>query len=156
MEYAETDYVFLVDVDFVPSMNLSESLEVTALKRFDPLTTYGDRSESSRGERRCFIVPAFEIKEGRDPLPNTKGDLLSLWGQGYVQPFRHEIWTAGHTATDYAKWKEISEPYEFLCGSVKVGLHQKSGTRTRCARTEIFGISRTLRATEQLIQFTYF
>ncbi|CAI2737041.1 unnamed protein product [Dicrocoelium dendriticum] len=112
MEYAETDYVFLVDVDFVPSMNLSESLEVTALKRFDPLTTYGDRSEPSSGERRCFIVPAFEIKESKDPLPNTKGDLLSLWGQGFVQPFRHEIWTAGHTATDYAKWKEISEPYE--------------------------------------------
>lgn len=53
----------------------------------------------------ALVLPAFETKEYSLKMPNDKVDLLALWQQGLVQPFRSDVWPQGHGPTDYERWK---------------------------------------------------
>ncbi|GAA55819.1 glycosyltransferase-like protein LARGE [Clonorchis sinensis] len=106
MQFAQTKFLFILDVDFIPSPNMYRELK-TIIER----QLRGPNKET-RTERWCLVVPAFETFGEHVQLPETKDALLAQWAQNSVVPFRHEIWTAGHMATDYERWKNTSDLYE--------------------------------------------
>jgi len=59
----------------------------------------------------ALVVPAFETSQYRFKMPASKAELLSLWDNGGVSPFRFEVWEAGHAPTDYDKWRTATAPY---------------------------------------------
>ncbi|KAA3676323.1 glycosyltransferase-like protein LARGE [Paragonimus westermani] len=71
-----------------------------------------DGGQKTREAKWCFVIPAFELFEVRfDRLPDTKQALLEHLNNESIKPFRHEVWTAGHMATDYERWKNTSSIY---------------------------------------------
>jgi hypothetical protein len=108
----KTDYVFLNDVDFIPSDHAHD--EIAALIQAFPLPT-----------KTCWVLPAFErlkvaptstrssIKyniaaedEVTDValVPKTKSELLKAIHHDKVVTTFHPYVADGHRATDYEKW----------------------------------------------------
>ncbi|KER29887.1 hypothetical protein T265_03580 [Opisthorchis viverrini] len=108
MQFAQTKFIFILDVDFIPSPNMYSELKTTIERQVR------GPDKATQIERWCLVVPAFETFGEYVQLPETKEALLAQWAQNLVVPFRHEIWTAGHMATDYEKWKNMSDLYEQL------------------------------------------
>ncbi|KAG9011445.1 hypothetical protein FRB90_007258 [Tulasnella sp. 427] len=94
---ARTDYVFMLDVDFIVCTDLRRRV------RGDPKVM-----EMLRKGDTALVVPAFEYvdqQRGVDArlFPAQKKDLLSLVDEGAVTMF-HAGWELGHGNTDYARW----------------------------------------------------
>ncbi|KAF8566976.1 hypothetical protein P879_05740 [Paragonimus westermani] len=110
VQYAPTDFVFLIDVDFLPSLNSYPYFEKAIQTQAQSFNT--DDSQKTREAKWCFVIPAFELFEVRyDRLPDTKQALLEHLNNESIKPFRHEVWTAGHMATDYERWKNTTSIY---------------------------------------------
>ncbi|KAF6769131.1 hypothetical protein AHF37_12397, partial [Paragonimus kellicotti] len=110
VQYAQTDYVFLIDVDFLPSLNSYPYFEEVIQTQAQSVNR--SDSQKARDAKWCFVIPAFElfaVRYGR--LPDTKQALLEHLNNESIKPFRHEVWTAGHMATDYERWKNTSSIY---------------------------------------------
>ncbi|KIO33989.1 glycosyltransferase family 49 protein [Tulasnella calospora MUT 4182] len=95
--FARTDYVFMLDVDFIVCRDLRQRLH-NDTKLMDILR---------KGET-ALVLPAFEYidqKNGLDAglFPSRKEDLLSLVDQGETSMF-HSGWELGHGNTDYPRW----------------------------------------------------
>ena len=110
MEHAQTDLVFIIDSDFVPSKDAWETL----LKWI-----YEHDGIMALRQKNALVVPAFEYKlQNRDvipleELPSTKEQLLQrLDSDDLIQPFHIEYWEPGHGPTDYEKWYTNFEPYQ--------------------------------------------
>lgn len=102
LQYSTTPYVFLMDIDFLPSFNLYNYLrEAVKVLKLGTLN-------------RTLIVPAFEFLQYKFEFPNTKSTLLKMLNRSSstIQEFRHSIWSNGHSATNYAKWYKASLPYK--------------------------------------------
>jgi len=101
LDNARTDWVFLVDVDFVPSPNLVESVQRT-LRRFPELR------EEMQQRRAVLIVPAFEKLQAREEhqtsLPATRAELVAETRAGRIVPFHVSWYWPGHGPTDYIRW----------------------------------------------------
>ncbi|THD26988.1 LARG2 [Fasciola hepatica] len=105
LSYARTDVVFHLDIDFVPSTNLYTALQELIKRRWSNANSIKNRSE-------CFVVPAFETFDTRTTVPSTKQTLLDAWDERLILPFRHRIWTRGHLATNYTKWRNATSLYQ--------------------------------------------
>lgn len=104
LKFANTEYVFLSDIDFLPS---PESYSV--LKRAASHLISSDES------KRALVVPAFETQRYRlDEFPRTKADVIRLLDEGTLFTFRYHVWTKGHDATNFAKWRTATTPYKIL------------------------------------------
>ncbi|GMT35690.1 hypothetical protein PFISCL1PPCAC_26987 [Pristionchus fissidentatus] len=96
---SKTDFAYLADVDFIPSKYLYTSLR--------------ELLKTAEMNKKALVIPAFEISSTeRIQFPETKEELLEDWDEGKVQPFRTNIWPAGHNATDYEQWRDSEESYE--------------------------------------------
>jgi hypothetical protein len=95
-----TEYTFLVDVDFLPSNRLYQVLR-------EKITTF----IINRSTKRCFVIPAFEMQEKDFQFPETKNELLFLLESNKIIPFYYQTWPTGHEPTDYDKWRTSTEPY---------------------------------------------
>ena len=93
----ETPYVFLTDLDFLPSYNLYSHLKKAA----ELLMTVT--------QQRALVVPAFEAMEKNTIFPTDKAMLLKQMKESFVRPFHPYF--RGHTPTNYRKWVEASDPY---------------------------------------------
>lgn len=94
-----TPYVFLVDIDFLPMYNLYENLRKSiALNDMDI-------------QKRALIVPAFETQHYRLNFPRTKADVLYMLDNGELFTFRYHVWSKGHAATNFAKWRAVTASY---------------------------------------------
>ncbi|KHN88693.1 Glycosyltransferase-like protein LARGE2 [Toxocara canis] len=94
-----TPFVFLADVDFLPMPGLYELIR-ERLSSNSPLSG------------KAFVIPAFESKGYRNPIvPASKAELLVLLDTGRIQIFRQDIWTQGHAATDYDRWRTTDTEY---------------------------------------------
>lgn len=59
------------------------------------------------------MVPAFETLRYRlDDFPRTKADIIHLLDEGTLFTFRYHVWTKGHDATNYGKWRTATTPYK--------------------------------------------
>ena len=100
LENAGTQYVFLNDMDFLPSYGLYSLLK-QAVKG-------SDLSHS------VLVVPAFETSE--DPntfhFPRSKSALLHMLMKNTVFQFHRDQYIRGHAPTDYPKWAKAAEKYE--------------------------------------------
>jgi hypothetical protein len=95
-----TEYIFLVDVDFLPSNQLYQVLR-------NKIITY----MINQRKKRCFVIPAFEIQEKDFRFPETKYELLIYLESNKIIPFYYQTWPTGHEPTDYDKWRTSTEPY---------------------------------------------
>uniref|UniRef100_A0A0N5AQ35 Glycosyltransferase-like protein LARGE1 n=1 Tax=Syphacia muris TaxID=451379 RepID=A0A0N5AQ35_9BILA len=96
----DTDYVFLMDADFLPMLNSYE-----AMSSIIQQTNYPSKT--------AFVVPAFELKifDAGVTFPKDKHELLSMLDAGQVNVFRQDVWSSGHLATDYNRWRNADQPY---------------------------------------------
>ncbi|CAH0664074.1 unnamed protein product [Spodoptera exigua] len=95
-----TPYVFLMDVDFVPMVDLYPHLKA-AIKLINPYP-----------QKKCLVVAAFETQRYRSSVPRSKAALLSRLASRELAPFRAHEWPRGHRATNYTRWTTANAPYE--------------------------------------------
>ncbi|KAE8740238.1 hypothetical protein FOCC_FOCC014264 [Frankliniella occidentalis] len=102
----QTEYVFLVDVDVVPSLGLAQGLNEflknaqcggasaaapPAVLPRPPRTGAGPRVGQRPGPPQCaFVIPTYELDE-RVRFPRNKSDLVRLAGKGLARPFHHKV-----------------------------------------------------------------
>ena len=100
MENAGTQYVFLNDMDFLPSFGLYSLLK-QAVKG-------SDLSHSA------LVVPAFETYEDLKTFhfPLNKSALLHMLLKDTVIQVHRDTFIPGHAPTDYPRWSRASEKYE--------------------------------------------
>lgn len=100
LQQVNTPYVFLTDIDFLPMIGLYERLKakVSALRLNET--------------NRVLVVPAFETQRYRITFPPTKNDLLRMLDAGSLFTFRFHVWSRGHAATNYTKWRNATKPYK--------------------------------------------
>ncbi|XP_046432242.1 LARGE xylosyl- and glucuronyltransferase 2-like isoform X2 [Neodiprion fabricii] len=101
MSHVTTSYVFQLDVDFLPSNGLYDTLMSSIVS----LRLTQDRQVA-------LIVPAFETERYRFNFPESKEALVRSLNRGMFYTFRYHIWSQGHAATNYTHWCKASEPYE--------------------------------------------
>jgi len=95
LEQAQTDLVFLLDVDFVPSEGLYETL----------LSAFRELHHACLRHKAVLVVPAFEMEVG-GPVARGKMELLDGATAFHVGHF-----PKGHAPTNYRHWWQASEPY---------------------------------------------
>ncbi|XP_059484573.1 beta-1,4-glucuronyltransferase 1-like [Neocloeon triangulifer] len=95
---AQTEFVFVVDVDMLPSARLREMFLAFAsrAKLF---------KESQQDDKTVYVVPTFELRSGSD-VPESKQQLLTLAEEGSVRPFYFELCWKCQMHTDYEAWQK--------------------------------------------------
>ncbi|XP_060081641.1 beta-1,4-glucuronyltransferase 1-like [Ylistrum balloti] len=93
-------YVFVVDIDLIPSGNLLQDFK-TFIER---------RKQSPDGlpkhDKVAFVVPCFEIKESTK-IPETKAVLLDEIKSNNVRPFYAEVCQRCQKQTSYSEWMKL-------------------------------------------------
>ena len=99
IDSARTDYVFVLDADFVPNPRLHEDLVAAA----------GDVPPETR---RAFVVPAFEsdLKDA-DAYPKDKGELEQMVDADVVRKVNERACPKCHGPTRYAKFFNDDKNY---------------------------------------------
>ncbi|KAJ7986204.1 hypothetical protein DPEC_G00348360 [Dallia pectoralis] len=97
---ANTPYVFLADVDFLPMYGLYDYLRKSVVQLVMTHT------------KKALVVPAFETLRYRLSFPKSKAELLSMLDMGTLYTFRYHVWTRGHAPTNYALWRTATTPYK--------------------------------------------
>ncbi|XP_008284855.1 xylosyl- and glucuronyltransferase LARGE2s [Stegastes partitus] len=100
LKNANTPYVFLTDVDFLPMYGLYDYLRKSVVQ-LDMAHT-----------KKALVVPAFETLRYRLSFPKSKAELLSMLDMGTLYTFRYHVWPKGHSPTNYAKWRTATTPYK--------------------------------------------
>lgn len=90
----QTDYIFLTDIDIIPSINFTQNLDKFLRKP----TTHCSTSQS----KCAFVVPTYEI-DNRAKFPQTKADLLRLSKRGLARPFHHKVFIYNQFATNFSR-----------------------------------------------------
>ncbi|KAE8740679.1 hypothetical protein FOCC_FOCC013827 [Frankliniella occidentalis] len=95
---ALTDFVFVIDVDMVPSQGLREDFLHLAIRNswFQKNLTL---------DKTVFVIPAFEGIIN----PKTKFDLIQAVQAGKVRPFYSQLCWKCHAHTDYETWLQQPE-----------------------------------------------
>ncbi|XP_018580182.1 beta-1,4-glucuronyltransferase 1 isoform X1 [Anoplophora glabripennis] len=108
----QTKYVFLTDVDIIPSRGMAESLDVFL------------GNPECKGQC-AYVVPTYELDE-RVLFPPNKTELIRLANKGLARPFHHKVFIYNQYATNFTRWQNtvddgtdihISHPvtnFEFL------------------------------------------
>lgn len=98
LEQAQTPYVFLSDIDFLPVPGLYEKLKKTAAE--------------TKMSRKAIVVPAFETFHYKLSFPKSKEELIPALDDGSVTTFRKSVWPKGHLPTDFEKWRISNANYK--------------------------------------------
>ncbi|KAF9650965.1 hypothetical protein BDM02DRAFT_3111271 [Thelephora ganbajun] len=115
--YARTDFVMMLDVDFVPCTDFRSFIKHNLNRRLLGLGV--DDAEARKLMERfvrgnlAFVIPAFEYtrqEDGTNPdtFPHDKTELLSLVHAEppRITPF-HAAWARGHQSTNYTKYYSV-------------------------------------------------
>lgn len=84
----QTDYVFLTDVDIVPSFNLT-----TALDEF---------LRSDNCDKCAYVIPTYEL-DTRVKFPQNKTELIRLARKGLARPFHQKVFIHNQFATNFTR-----------------------------------------------------
>lgn len=86
----QTDYVFLTDIDIIPSINFTQNLD-KFLKQIKCI-------------KKCaYVIPTYEI-DSRVKFPNSKEDLIRLSKKGLARPFHHKVFIYNQYATNFSRF----------------------------------------------------
>ena len=99
---SKTDFIFNIDIDFLPS----EHLRWSFIK--EVVETPGDLSNSSSISKLVYVIPAFEMQKGV-PVPSNKSQLLKAWERGEVRPYHIEDAIRLQAPTNYTRWSNLGE-----------------------------------------------
>jgi len=99
MENARSKYVFVVDIDMLPSAGLYSGFSHSVKNMTDSLVD---------SDRVVFVVPAFEIKDSIGVIPKDKQTLVRMWYKKVVRPFYQELCWKCQRYTNYAAWRNIT------------------------------------------------
>lgn len=117
----QTEYVFLVDVDVVPSLGLAQGLNDFLLKAKCTAPSVGPAppvlpktrgaghgpppGQQQQQQPQCaYVIPTFELDE-RVRFPRNKSDLIRLAGKGLARPFHHKVFIYNQFATNFSRWQ---------------------------------------------------
>lgn len=89
----QNDYIFLTDIDIIPSINFTQNLD-----KFLRKTTHC----STKSSKCAFVVPTYEI-DNRVKFPQTKIDLMRLSKRGLARPFHHKVFIYNQYATNFSR-----------------------------------------------------
>lgn len=95
---ARTEYVWLLDIDFVPSAGASQALLQLA--------------EAELGAREALVVPALEVNADAE-MPVTKADVQQLVQNGKAEGFHVTRYPKGHRATNFERWLHAGAGEEY-------------------------------------------
>lgn len=105
---AATDFIFTVDLDFMPSL-----ASHNVIREYISHPFWGNQL---RAQRNAWIIPAFEytVSDMTDAalfgsLPLTKAELVRSKD---AIPFHINWYFKGHKPTDFERWYKTEEPYE--------------------------------------------
>jgi N-acetyllactosaminide beta-1,3-N-acetylglucosaminyltransferase len=85
----KTEYVFLTDIDIIPSIGMADDLEEFLKK--------------SRCIKLCaYVIPVYEIDE-KVSFPQNKSEMINLAKRGLARPFHENIYKNGHYSTNYSR-----------------------------------------------------
>lgn len=84
----QTEYVFLTDVDIIPSSNLSALLN--------------DFLKTSKCDKCAYVIPTYEL-DTRVRFPQNKTDLIRLANKGLAQPFHQKVFIHNQYATNFTR-----------------------------------------------------
>lgn len=87
----QSEYVFLTDIDIIPSINFTEHLD-----------KYLRKSQCSNKSKCAYVVPTYEI-DNRARFPQTKSDLVRLSNRGLARPFHHKVFIYNQFATNFSR-----------------------------------------------------
>ncbi|XP_054711303.1 beta-1,4-glucuronyltransferase 1-like [Uloborus diversus] len=93
-----TDFVFVIDIDMVPSDNLYSDF-------MDFAVTNKLFIDSHKDDKTVYVVPAFEVKDGVE-VPRDKTGLLQLLELMEARPFYFEMCWKCQKHTDYETWQK--------------------------------------------------
>lgn len=86
----QNKYVFMTDVDIVPSKNIVEHLN----NFFRHAVCSG---------RCAYVIPTYEI-DLRTKFPETKRELIRLVKKGLARPFHEKVFVYNQFATNFSKY----------------------------------------------------
>lgn len=120
INYAQTPYIFMVDIDLVPSANLRTEFQrfmSLSPRSISPLNSSytNDSYLIPSYSLSAFVVPVFEIRESVK-MPNNKRELLELWDKGLVRPFYWDLCQQCQRQTNYNMWRGLGKG-----GPIRVG-----------------------------------
>ncbi|XP_046748429.1 beta-1,4-glucuronyltransferase 1 isoform X1 [Diprion similis] len=85
----QTEYVFLTDVDIIPSPNQANLLD--------------EFLKSSQCEKCAYVIPTYEI-DTRVRFPQNKTDLVRIANKGLARPFHQKVFIHNQYATNFTRW----------------------------------------------------
>lgn len=87
----QSDFVFLTDIDIIPSANFTENLD-----------TFLRKSQCPNESKCAYVVPTYEI-DYRAKFPQNKDDLIRLSKRGLARPFHHKVFIYNQFATNFSR-----------------------------------------------------
>lgn len=85
----QNPYVFLTDVDIIPSAKLADGLDVFL--------------RDAKCKSLCaYVIPTYELDE-RVLFPRNKTDLIRLARKGLARPFHHKVFIYNQFATNFSR-----------------------------------------------------
>lgn len=85
----QSGYVFLTDVDIIPSLRLNEELD-----KFLRITTC---------QKNCaYVIPTYELDK-RVKFPPNKTELVRLANKGLARPFHQKVFIYNQYATNFSR-----------------------------------------------------
>ncbi|KYM77719.1 N-acetyllactosaminide beta-1,3-N-acetylglucosaminyltransferase [Atta colombica] len=85
----QTDYVFLTDVDIVPSFNLTVVLD--------------EFLRNDNCDKCAYVIPTYEL-DTRVRFPPNKTELIRLATKGLARPFHQKVFIHNQFATNFTRW----------------------------------------------------
>lgn len=107
---ATTDVVLLLDVDFWPSIEMSELMHQPA--KYQSLL-------QAVNNKNAIVLPAFEtadsgdigVEVAREVVLEGKELAVPMYWDGRIKAFHTDNYSAGHRATNYQRWVAAEKPY---------------------------------------------
>jgi N-acetyllactosaminide beta-1,3-N-acetylglucosaminyltransferase len=85
----QNSYVFLTDVDIIPSAKLADGLDIFL--------------KNAKCKGLCaYVIPTYEVDE-RAHFPWNKTDLIRLAKKGLARPFHHKVFIYNQFATNFSR-----------------------------------------------------
>lgn len=87
----QTEYVFLTDIDIIPSFKLAENLDVFL------------KSPMRKCNSKCaYVIPTYELDDRTD-FPKNKSDIIRLSKKGLARPFHQKVFIYNQYATNFTR-----------------------------------------------------
>ncbi|KAB7502417.1 Beta-1,4-glucuronyltransferase 1 [Armadillidium nasatum] len=98
----KTDYMFIVDVDMIPSEHLRTRF--LAYLKANKLSRERQGNLKNEQEKTVWVVPSYEIDVDAH-IPDNKSNLLKLREMGKARPFYQELCWKCQKYTEYDAWE---------------------------------------------------